>query len=147
MYLAGRTGIALATAASLLLGVRCGGGNEAKRENARVLTALRADAAKGLVPPTSTVLEEGELTACAAGSRSDGWAEVTWSFSTGVGPGEVIAFFRSELPQRGWAEDDAAAYDEGVTLFRKSERQLRLYVRARGDRHLAILEAPPNRPC
>ncbi len=138
---------AMVAAAALLVGVACGGDDEAGREKAEVLPALRSDEVTAMVPPGSTVLDRGELEACGGGSRSDGWAEVTWTFSSPLTADGVTTFYRSELPKRGWVEGDASEYGRGVILFRKAERQLRVYSLSNGERHVVIFEAPPNQRC
>lgn len=51
-------------------------------------------------------------------------------------PSAVRAFYGAELPERECAQGDGHQYGQGVLIFQKSERQLRLYISSGRQPHL-----------
>lgn len=81
---------------------------------------------------------------CAGSSRSDGWAEVTWRFSTELSLDAVKAFYRCAA---GRGRLGGRQYGDDVMLSQKGGRQLRLYSQPNGEPYRVIVGAPLEHEC
>lgn len=73
---------------------------------------------------------------------NNGWAEVTWAFTSPDSEAVVLEQFESKVATDGWSAASGSDYGQNVLLFKKGESQLRLHPATSESPYQAILEAP-----
>ena len=105
------------------------------------LARLRDEAVVDATSANGTVVER-TTSPCEGSARSDGWAEVTWAFTSPDPEPVVLEQFESKVTAVGWSAASGSDYGPNVLLFKKGESQLRLHPAAPDLPYQVILEAP-----
>ena len=102
---------------------------------------LRGEEVVDATSANATVVER-TASPCGGTAREDGWAEVTWAFTSPDQESVVLEQFKSKVTTAGWSAASGSDYGHNVLLFKKGESQVRLHPAAPDFPYQVILESP-----
>ena len=106
------------------------------------LARLRGEEVVDATSANATVVERTTSPCGGTARSSDGWAEVTWAFTSPDPESIVLEQFESKVTTVGWSAASGSDYGHNVLLFKKGESQLRLHPATPDFAYQVILESP-----